>query len=95
MFWGRGPFNYFNFIYNFFYFTFHSSYLILFLILNDFFFDFRVLHRVSKPVPNDQLLYYLKAYDDVTNEIRIKPPDPDSWETWCSERYDCNNTDTK
>lgn len=50
---------------------------------------------MSKPVPNDKLLYYLKAYDDVTNEIRMKSPNPDSWETWCFERYDCNNTNTK
>lgn len=50
---------------------------------------------MSKPIPNDKLLYYLKVYDDVTNEIHMKSPDPSNWETWCFERYDCNNTITK
>lgn len=68
--------------------------MILLLILSDLF-DLRALHRVSNPVPNDKLLYYIKAYDDVINEIHMKSPNPDNWETWCFERYDCNNTDTQ
>jgi len=50
---------------------------------------------MSKSIPNDKLLYYVKAYDDVINEIHMKSPNPDNWETWCFERYDCDNTDTR
>lgn len=78
----------------YFHFNFYGSYLFLFLILKNLF-NFRVLHRVSKPIPHDKLLNYLKAYDDVINEIHMKSPNPDNWETWCYERYDCNDTDTK
>lgn len=50
-----------------------------------------MLHRVSKLVPQNQLLYYLKTYVDVTNEIHINSPNPENWETWCAERYSCNS----
>lgn len=54
-------------------------------------FDFRMLHRVSKIIPNDKLETYLKTYKDVNNEIYTQSSTPDNWSTWCLERYSCNN----
>lgn len=54
-------------------------------------FVFRMLHGMTKSIPNDKFVYYLKAYDDVTNEIHTESPNPDNWEKWCFERYDCDN----
>lgn len=47
---------------------------------------------MSKFVPNGKLETYLKAYDDVNNEINIKSESPGNWATWCLEHYDCNTT---
>lgn len=54
-------------------------------------FDFRVVHRVSKLIPNVKLETYLKTYKDVNNEIYSKSSTPDNWSTWCFERYNCND----
>ncbi|CAI6363921.1 unnamed protein product [Macrosiphum euphorbiae] len=53
-----------------------------------------MLYRVSKVIPNDKLQSYLKAYSDVNNVIYNKSDNPENWSTWCSDRYDCNITNT-
>lgn len=53
-----------------------------------------MLYRVSKIIPNEKLGTYLKAYSDVNNVIHNKSDYSSNWTTWCSERYDCNITNT-
>ncbi|XP_025198294.1 uncharacterized protein LOC112596723 [Melanaphis sacchari] len=53
-----------------------------------------MLYRISKVIPNEKLESYLKAYSDVSNVIYNKSDNPVNWVTWCSERYDCNITNT-
>lgn len=55
-------------------------------------FDFRMLHRVSKFIPNEKLESYLKTFDDIHYEIYSKTATPKNWVKWCLERFDCNST---
>ncbi|XP_060854212.1 uncharacterized protein LOC132932042 [Rhopalosiphum padi] len=53
-----------------------------------------MLYRVSKMIPNEKLESYLRAYSEVNNVIYNKSDNPANWTTWCSERFDCNITNT-
>ncbi|VVC46194.1 Hypothetical protein CINCED_3A004241 [Cinara cedri] len=52
-----------------------------------------IMHRVSTLIPNDKLETYLKTYKDVNHTFHTNSMTPDSWATWCLERYECNGDD--
>jgi len=51
-----------------------------------------VLHGVSKFIPDEELESFFKTYRDVQNEVSDYLPNPENWNKWCSERYNCNVT---
>lgn len=54
-----------------------------------------MLRRASNFIPVNELETYVQTYKDVIREMYTMKSKPESWITWCSERYDCDIEETE